>query len=146
MIKEAEGIPGSELNTLMSSSAEHNLEKMLEQSLKNCKELGQKYVESIKENGPNAQKIKQIDSEIRYYIKSILFLWNNSIYIPRVKEFYDSLVEWIEETINKIEVETRSKVLKDEQKIITDLIEKLDQIKEQNNPQSHITTILSILN
>ena len=35
MIKEAEGIPGSELNTLMSSSAEHNLEKMLEQSLKN---------------------------------------------------------------------------------------------------------------
>lgn len=46
--------------------------------------------------------------------------------MPRVKEFYDSLVEWIEETINKIEVETRSKVLKDEQKIITDLIEKLD--------------------
>ena len=77
-------------------------------------------------NGPNVDKIKQIDGEIKSYVKSILFLWNNGIYMPRVKEHYDILVEWIDITIDKIEFESRTKVLKDEQKRITDLIESLD--------------------
>ena len=46
--------------------------------------------------------------------------------MPQVKEHYDILIEWIDITIEKIEFESRTKVLKDEQKIITDLIESLD--------------------
>ena len=49
----------------------------------------------------------------------------NSIYMPKVKEYYETLTSWIETTTAKIDSETRKKVLRDEQKNFTDIIKKL---------------------
>ena len=57
MIKKAVGIPGSKLNTLMSSSAQFNFEKLLVHGQNKCQSMGQQYLKDISESGPNAETI-----------------------------------------------------------------------------------------
>ena len=46
--------------------------------------------------------------------------------MSKVKEYYETITSWNETTTAKIDSETRNKVLRDEKKNITNLIEKLE--------------------